>query len=84
VGDGQAVGLAPTGSFSTFTPSTERAYDRPVLRGRYLAWLSAELIAYAYVNRAWWVPVLTLIIALAALAIAVGQAAAPVGLYPLF
>jgi hypothetical protein len=55
-----------------------------VLRGRYLAWLSAELIAYAYVNRAWWVPVLTLIIALAALAIAVGQAAAPVGLYPLF
>ena len=55
-----------------------------MLRGRHLARLSWELVAYALVNRAWWVPALTLILALAAVAIAVGQAAAPVGLYPLF
>jgi hypothetical protein len=41
-------------------------------------------VAYAVVNRAWWVPLLTLILALATLLIAVGQTAAPVTLYPLF
>jgi hypothetical protein len=55
-----------------------------MLRARILARLSAEFVGYAVVNRAWWVPALTLVVALAAVLIAVGQAAAPVTLYPLF
>jgi hypothetical protein len=54
------------------------------LRARHAARLANELTAYAIVNRAWWVPALTLILALTTLLIAVGQAAAPVTLYPLF
>lgn len=53
-------------------------------RTRHLFGLAGDLAAYAVVNRAWWVPALTLILALATLLIAVGQAAAPVTLYPLF
>jgi hypothetical protein len=41
-------------------------------------------MAYAIVNRAWWVPPLTLLLALAMLLVILGQAAAPVTLYPLF
>jgi hypothetical protein len=55
-----------------------------MLRARHLFRLSGDLLAYAAVNRAWWVPVLTLVLALATLLIAVGQTAAPVTLYPLF
>jgi len=58
--------------------------ERGLLRVRHAFGLAVELTAYAAVNRAWWVPVLTLILALATLVIAVGQAAAPVTLYPLF
>ena len=53
-------------------------------RPRYLFRLAGDLVAYAVVNRAWWVPLLTLVLALASLLIVVGQAAAPVTLYPLF
>jgi hypothetical protein len=55
-----------------------------MLRARHLARLSGEFVGYAVVNRAWWGPALTLVLALAAVLIAVGQAAAPVTLYPLF
>ena len=55
-----------------------------VLRARHFFRLSGDLLAYAAVNRAWWVPALTLVLALAALLITIGQAAAPVTLYPLF
>jgi hypothetical protein len=46
--------------------------------------LSRDFVAYAVVNRAWWVPALVLVMALATVIIAVGQTAAPVTLYPLF
>jgi hypothetical protein len=36
------------------------------------------------INRAWWVPPLTLLLALATVLVLIGQAAAPVTLYPLF
>jgi hypothetical protein len=55
-----------------------------VLRLRHLFRLSGDLVAYAVINRAWWVPVLTLVLAMAALLITIGQTAAPVTLYPLF
>jgi hypothetical protein len=55
-----------------------------LLKARHLVRLSGDLVAYAVVNRAWWVPALTLLLALVALLITIGQAAAPVTLYPLF
>jgi hypothetical protein len=56
----------------------------PLLRVRHLFRLSGDFVAYAVVNRAWWVPALTLVVAFVTLVIVVGQAAAPVTLYPLF
>ena len=56
----------------------------PILRARHLARLARDLAAFAVVNRAWWVPPLTLLLALATLLVLIGQAAAPVTLYPLF
>jgi hypothetical protein len=56
----------------------------PVLRVRHLFRLVADFGAYAVVNRAWWVPALTLVLALVTLLVVVGQVAAPVTLYPLF
>jgi hypothetical protein len=53
-------------------------------RTRHFLGLAGDLSAYAVVNRAWWVPALTLVLALATMLIVVGQAAAPVTLYPLF
>jgi hypothetical protein len=53
-------------------------------KGRHFLRLSGDLVAYAVINRAWWMPVLTLLLALVAVLITVGQAAAPVTLYPLF
>src|SRR5918911_751218 len=53
-------------------------YDRAVLRARHALRLSRDFAAYAVVNRAWWLPVLTLVLALATLLIVVGQTAAPV------
>jgi hypothetical protein len=55
-----------------------------MLRLRHLVRLASDLAAYTVVNRAWWVPPLTLLLALATLLVLVGQAAAPVTLYPLF
>ncbi len=55
-----------------------------LLRPRHALRLASDLIAYAVVNRAWWVPPLTLLLALATLLVIIGQAAAPVTLYPLF
>lgn len=54
------------------------------LRARHLLRLTGDLMAYAAINRAWWVPPLTLLLALATLLVLIGQAAAPVTLYPLF
>jgi hypothetical protein len=56
----------------------------PILRVRHLFRLLGNFGAYAVVNRAWWVPALTLVIALTMVLVVVGQAAAPVTLYPLF
>jgi hypothetical protein len=58
--------------------------ESAALRVRHAFRLAADLSAYAVINRAWWVPVLTLGLALATVLIVVGQAAAPVTLYPLF
>jgi len=55
-----------------------------LLKARHFVRLSGDLLGYAVVNRAWWVPALTLLLALVALLITIGQAAAPVTLYPLF
>ena len=55
-----------------------------MLRVRHLFKLSGNFMAYAVVNRAWWVPALTLVLALVTLLVTIGQAAAPVTLYPLF
>ena len=65
-------------------PRTGVRLQAEVLRARHLSRLSADFLAYAVVNRAWWVPALTLLVAIATLLITVGQAAAPVTLYPLF
>jgi hypothetical protein len=53
-------------------------------RLRYAFRLAGDFTAYAVVNRAWWLPALTLVLALVTILITVGQAAAPVTLYPLF
>lgn len=55
-----------------------------ILRARHLLRLTGDLMAYAVINRAWWVPPLTLLLALATVLVLIGQAAAPVTLYPLF
>ena len=56
----------------------------PILRARHLVRLAADLAAFAVINRAWWVPPLTFLLALAILLVIIGQAAAPVTLYHLF
>ena len=56
----------------------------PMGRLRYTARLGGEFVAYSVVNRAWWVVPLVLLLAVVALAIVVGQAAAPYTLYTLF
>ena len=53
-------------------------------RLRYSARLGGEFVSYSVVNRAWWVVPLVLLLAVVALAIVVGQAAAPYTLYTLF
>jgi hypothetical protein len=59
-------------------------HHNSTLRVRHLLRLTGDLMAYAVINRAWWVPPLTLLLALATLLVLIGQAAAPVTLYPLF
>jgi hypothetical protein len=55
-----------------------------VLRVEHLFRLVGDLVAYAVINRAWWVIPMTVLLALATLLVVVGQAAAPVTLYPMF
>ena len=55
-----------------------------VLRSRHLVRLGREFGAYAVINRAWWIIPLMLILGLATMLIVVGQAAAPLTLYPMF
>ena len=59
-------------------------FHASLLRPRHALRLVSDLMSYAVVNRAWWVPPLTLLLALATLLVIIGQAAAPVTLYPLF
>ena len=56
----------------------------PMRRLRYSARLAGEFTRYAVMNRAWWVVPLVLFLAVIALAVVVGQAAAPYTLYTLF
>ncbi|MEX1008291.1 MAG: DUF5989 family protein [Acidimicrobiia bacterium] len=53
-------------------------------RVRHSARLGGEFVRYAVSNRAWWVVPLVLLLAVVALAVVAGQAAAPYTLYTLF
>ncbi len=55
-----------------------------MLRARHLFQLGGEFVAYAIVNRVWWLIPMMLLLAFATLLVVVGQAAAPVSIYPLF
>lgn len=59
-------------------------YDPEVLRLRHATRLAGHLVGYAVVNRVWWILPLVLLLGVASLLIVVGQAAAPVTLYPMF
>ena len=59
-------------------------YSRAVLRLRHAARLASDLTAYSVVNRVWWILPLVLLLAVASVLIVIGQAAAPVTLYPMF
>ena len=61
-----------------------RGYCPAVLRLRHAARLAGELVGFAFVNRLWWLLPMVLVLAVASLVIVVGQAAAPVTLYPMF
>lgn len=61
-----------------------RSRFRGVLRFRHTARLAGDLVAYAVINRVWWILPLILLLAVASLVIVIGQAAAPVTLYPMF
>ena len=72
---------------ATVPPGTRPRGRRriPVMgRLRYTARLGSEFVSYSVVNRAWWVVPMVALLGLVALAIAVGQAAAPYTLYTLF
>jgi hypothetical protein len=56
----------------------------PVLRLRHGIRLAGELVGYAFLNRLWWLLPVLLVLGLASVVIVVGQAAAPVTLYPMF
>ncbi len=55
-----------------------------MLRLRHLFRLCGDFVAYAVVNRAWWVLPLMATLAVVTVFIVVGQAAAPYTLYTLF
>lgn len=65
------------------TPGTS-VLSPAVLRLRHAARLAGELVGFAFVNRLWWLLPMVLVLAIASLVIVVGQAAAPVTLYPMF
>ncbi|MEL7208543.1 MAG: DUF5989 family protein [Actinomycetota bacterium] len=46
--------------------------------------LASEFVAYAVINRVWWILPLIAVLALVGLAVTVTQAAAPYSLYTLF
>lgn len=55
-----------------------------MLRLRHATRLAGDLVGYAVVNRVWWILPLVVLLGIASLLIVVGQAAAPVTLYPMF
>jgi hypothetical protein len=55
-----------------------------VLRLRHSFRLVSELLAYAVVNRVWWILPLMVLLGVVAVAVTVTQAAAPYTLYTLF
>ena len=55
-----------------------------MLRVRHFGRTSKEFVEYALVNRVWWILPLMLLLTLATLLVVVGQAAAPITLYPMF
>jgi hypothetical protein len=55
-----------------------------VLRLRHGARLVGDLLAYSRINRVWWLPPLLVVLAVAVLLAAAGQAAVPVSVYTLF
>jgi len=55
-----------------------------VLRLRHTVRLGGEFIAYAVVNRVWWILPLAAVLGIVALAVTITQAAAPYTLYTLF
>lgn len=65
-------------------PTRPRSILRPMLRLRHAARLGGEFVAYAVVNRVWWILPLVAVLAIVALAVTVTQAAAPYTLYTLF
>jgi hypothetical protein len=55
-----------------------------VLRVRHTFRLAGEFVAYAVVNRVWWILPLIAVLAVVTVAVTVTQAAAPYTLYTLF
>ncbi len=55
-----------------------------MLRLRHAGRLAGEFVAYAVVNRVWWIVPLVAVLAVIGLAVTVTQAAAPYTLYTLF
>lgn len=55
-----------------------------MLRLRHTIRLAGEFVAYAVVNRVWWILPLVAVLGVIALAVTVTQAAAPYTLYTLF
>jgi Family of unknown function (DUF5989) len=55
-----------------------------MMRARHLFRLGGEFVAYAVVNRVWWLVPLMLLLTVATLVVVIGQVAAPVSIYPLF
>lgn len=55
-----------------------------VLRLKHAWRLGSEFVAYAIVNRVWWILPLVAVLALVGVAVTVTQAAAPYTLYTLF
>ena len=55
-----------------------------MLRLRHTFRLAGEFVAYAVVNRVWWILPLIAVLGVIALAVTVTQAAAPYTLYTLF
>ena len=55
-----------------------------MLRLRHTFRLAGEFVAYAVINRVWWILPLMVVLGLVAVAISVTQAAAPYTLYTLF